>query len=313
MDIHEAITLIKKFQFEHNRTPTWDEALSIGITGYLLRKSGGINKLITMAGLEPERKSRVITKITNDIFRKDIDSHLDEYSSAPFNSDKVKSKILIAGDTHFCWDHGHTLEAFYAFNKEVQPDYVVQVGDLYDMYAHSKFPRSQNIYTPKDEERLSREAAERFFTRISKDNPKAIIYNMFGNHDIRPAKRTIESMPQMEHFVERYLEELMTFEGVNLVKDHREILTIEGVGFHHGYLGKLGDHRDAALQNMVVGHTHRGGVSYRRVRNETLWELNAGFMGDPEAKVMSYTASKIQNYTLGFGYIDKYGPRFIHQ
>lgn len=315
-DIQELVNRVIEISRELNRTPLRHELISMGIKRWTIEKHG-YDKVLSLAGLPPlsrmDYKPIKKDRPTNQIFEHDILLHLEQHEQKPFISEKVKSKILVAGDVHFCWEHKQTVEAFLQFNKEIKPDYIVQVGDLYDMYAHSKFPRSQNLYTPKEEERLSREGAEKFFKQLQKDNPKAVIYNMFGNHDIRPVKRTIESMPQMEHFVEKYMEELMTFEGVNLIKDHREILTIEGVGFHHGYFGKLGDHRDAGLMNMVVGHTHRGGVSYRRIRNETLWELNAGFMGDPESKVMSYTASKIQNYTLGFGYIDPYGPRFIHQ
>jgi predicted phosphodiesterase len=229
-----------------------------------------------------------------------------------FSSPQIDTTILIAGDIHFPWANLATLERFHAFNREHRPAYVVQVGDLMDMYSYSKFPRSQNIYTPKEEERLARDGAESFFSRIRKDNPECKVYNLRGNHEQRMVKRTLESAPQMEHFVEKYLDDLMTFEGVEQVSDPRDILKISGVGFHDGYLGKLGDHRDAALMNMVVGHTHRGGVSYRRIRESVLWELNAGFMGDPESKALSYTSSKIQNYTLGFGYVDKYGPRFIH-
>ncbi len=313
--LNEIVQRAKELYHELGRTPLRMELESSGISKYKVQTIGYEN-ILAHAGLSvlPHGEARKVrTKVTNEIFERDIASHLDQYGPVNFNSEKVKSKILVAGDVHFCWEHRPTIEAFHEFNRKIQPDYIVQVGDLYDMYAHSKFPRSQNLYTPKDEERLSREGAEKFFNQIRKDNPKAKIYNMYGNHDIRPVKRTLESMPQMEHFVEKYMKDLMTFEGVSLVEDHRDILTIEGVGFHHGYLGKLGDHMNANITNMVVGHTHRGGVAYRRIKGGTLWELNAGFMGDPESKVMSYTPSKIQNYTLGFGYIDEYGPRFIHQ
>ena len=71
---------------------------------------------------------------------------------------------------------------------------MVQVGDLYDLYAYSKFPRSQNIYTPAEEERLSRQAAEKFFSDIIRDNKKANVFNMLGNHDLRIIKRTIKKI-----------------------------------------------------------------------------------------------------------------------
>ena len=312
--LHEIVNQVIEISRELGRTPLRLEIESRGVSRHFVGLYG-YEKILSLAGLNPmdHGPARKVRKnITNAIFERDVYQVIEQKIPLNFKSPKIKKKILIAGDVHFCWQHDDTVEAFHQYNLETQPDYIVQMGDLYDLYSYSKFPRSQNIYSPAEEERLSREGAEKFFSRLKQDNPKAVIYNLMGNHDIRPVRRALESLPQMEHIVEKHLEELMTFDGVNLVKNHRDILMIEGIGFHHGYLGKLGDHRDAGMINMVVGHTHRGGVSYRRIRNETLWELNAGFMGDPEAKVMSYTPSKIQNYTLGFAEIDQHGPRFIH-
>jgi hypothetical protein len=86
---------------------------------------------------------------------------------------------------------------------------------------------------------------------------------------------------------------------------------IEDIAFHHGYRSQLGSHRDYMHMNFVGGHTHRGGVVFRNIKNETLWELNCGLAGDPTSKGLSYTSQKMNDWTLGFGAIDEYGPRFI--
>jgi UDP-2,3-diacylglucosamine pyrophosphatase LpxH len=310
--LHAIISEIKRYYQDYGKPPSIAELRAMGYSKYIIEKHS-MRQLCEMAGVNEVRvNSDEVKKITNDIFKKDLEQHLSEYKQRDFKSQPIKSSILVAGDTHFCFHNSKTIDKFLEFNRKYQPENVVQVGDLYDLYAYSKFPRSQNIYTPAEEERLSRQTAEKFFADIIRDNKKANVFNMLGNHDLRIIKRTIESLPQLENIVERHLREIMTFDGVKLIEDHREPLEIDGILFHHGYLGKLGDHRDSALQNFVCGHSHRAGVSYRRIKNETLWELNAGFMGDPESKVMSYTSSKIQNYTLGFGYIDELGPRFIH-
>lgn len=317
MNEHDLVCLLKQYANECEGSPRkidflpWAKERDSRVTSRSIEKFGFIN-LLNMAGIDHSPKSNKMPKITNEIFIKDIRNTVETYQSTQKRTNEIKSKILIAGDIHFPFEHKESLEIFYQFNREFKPDYIVQVGDLYDMYAHSKFPRSQNIYKPKEEEELAREGAETFFNQLIKDNPKAKIYNLYGNHDIRPVKRTLEQLPTHEHIVEKHLRELMTFNGVTLIDDHRDLLVIEGILFHHGYLGKLGDHRDHALQNFVAGHSHRGGVSYRKIKDQILWELNAGFMGDPDSKVMGYTSSKVQNYTLGFGFIDKFGPRFIH-
>lgn len=314
----DVVRAIQILYAELGRVPLKLELMNV-ISRHSIETNGGYDTLVRMAGYDPlthyEARHKELRISNKELFQSNvrIEDQIEKHEPTEFQSPRIQSSMLIAGDTHYPFIHKPTQENFLEYNKLHQPKYIIQVGDLFDMYAHSKFPRSQNGYSPKDEERLGREMAESFFRRLRSDNPDAILYNLLGNHDVRPLKRTLESMPTMEHWVQRYLTELMTFEGVNLISDPREILRIDGVGFHHGYLGQFGAHRDASLENIVVGHTHRGGVSYRRVRNQTLWELNAGFMGDPEAKVFSYTPSKIQDYTLGFGYIDNYGPRFIHR
>lgn len=52
-------------------------------------------------------------------------------------------------------------------------------------------------------------------------------------------------------------------------------------------------------------------MSFKRIGGKTLYELNAGYLGDPESKALSYTPTKITNWTLGWGYIDEDGPRFV--
>jgi hypothetical protein len=104
----------------------------------------------------------------------------------------------------------------------------------------------------------------------------------------------------------------MTFEGVKTLHDPREELKLPGnVDVIHGYLGRLGDHRNYTLTNVVHGHTHTGGVVFRQVAGRVLWELDCGLAGDMESKALSYTPQKSTKHTLGWGFLDEYGPRFI--
>lgn len=310
---HEFEYVVRKTQEiaqEIGHTPLRVELESMGVSRWAVQTHGYVN-IIAAAGLEPNPKTTTIRRPTNDIFRQDIRDVVEQHVPREMQQHSIKSKILVGGDIHFPFQHKPTIERFHEFNREFMPDYVIQMGDLYDMYAHSRFPKSQNIYKPEEEEILAREGAEDFWGQVCKDNPNAKKYQIMGNHDERPVKQTLSLQPTMEHVVKRHLKKLMTFDGVELIFDYREVLKIDGVGFHHGYLSQLGAHRDSFLENMVVAHTHKGGVSTRRIRNQVLFELNVGFMGDPESKAMSYTPTKQENYTLGFGYIDRFGPRFI--
>lgn len=309
-NFEQLVRLAKSLSQDLGRTPLRLEIQNAGASNYAIQKHG-YNAIIRAAGLEENALQAKHIKTTNEVFHQNIDDIIENYEPKKINKDTVKSHFLVIGDTHFPFIHQHTLDKALAYNQKHKPDYIIQVGDLYDMYAHSKFPRSQNIYKPQDEEVLGRQMAEAMFTQLREDNPKAKMHNLMGNHDVRPVKRALETHAPFEHIVQKHITELMTFEGVTLVPDVRDILVLEGIGFTHGHYSQLGQHRDAFLGNIVVGHTHRGGTVFRQVRDQMIWELNAGFMGDPESKVMSYTPSKLNNYTLGFGAIDPYGPRFI--
>lgn len=269
-----------------------------------------------MAGLTPNgvTESRIIAKtpkITNEIFHASIERQIEEYVPRNPIKEVIFPKILCWPDTHYPFQNKAGVDRMIEFAKDNQPEYIVQVGDLFDMYAASKFPRSQNIYTPKDEERLAREMAEADWKRLKEACPEAICYQLLGNHDIRPLKRTLESLPIMEHWVEKYLGELFTFEGVNTILDTREELKLAGILFTHGFLGS-GNHKDYYLNNVVHGHDHKLYVLNRRIMGQNIFEMSCGFLGDIEAKALSYTPSKLANYQDGFGWIDKWGPRTIH-
>jgi hypothetical protein len=204
------------------------------------------------------------------------------------------------------------LDRFYEFVSRQQPEIVIINGDAWDMYCHSKYPRSLNLYNPRDEQELSRKANEVFWQEIQRRAPRAKCYQMLGNHDARPLKKVLEAYPEAETWVEEMLKKMFTFENVTTIHDPRQELMLPGnIMVHHGYRSKLGDHASYSLYNCIVGHTHVGGAVFRTMRGTVRWELNSGVAGDPESKALSYTPQKITNWTPGFGWVDEYGPRFI--
>ena len=220
-------------------------------------------------------------------------------------------KILCIGDAHFPWVHKGALEAIYQYIR-VNPDItdVVQLGDLYDMYSWAKFPRSHMLYTPKAEIELGRAMAEEMWATIGNMLPNARRYQIMGNHDVRPLKKVMELVPEVEIFVE--FSKWFEFPGVKTVTDHREWLEIGNVSFTHGHLSTPGAHARSFDRNVVCGHSHKGSVQYLNCRDgKMLFELNCGYIGDPMSRPMSYTAKNQVPWTLGFGVIDQWGPRFI--
>jgi predicted phosphodiesterase len=311
--LNEIIQLTKRLYDEHQRTPLALEIYSAGGSKYFVQKYGYEN-ILNMAGLPMLSKSEQINsrkpKITNEIFNRDIANHIEQYIPKEIKENNF-SKILCWPDTHYPFVNKEAEAKMIAFAIEMQPDYIIQLGDLLDCYAASKFPRSQNIYTPKEEESLGIEMAKNAWKKLREGCPKAKCFQLMGNHDVRMLKRTLESLPIAEHWIEKYFKELFTFEGVETLFDTREELEIDGILFTHGFL-TAGSHKDYYLKNVIHGHDHKLYVQHRRIHSHNLFEMSCGFIGDVEAKALSYTPSKLANFQLGFGWVDKWGARTIH-
>lgn len=309
MTEQDLISKLFQFQNDYQRIPTRDEFCATVKNGHNLIKEnfGTWTDFLIAAGIE--RKPR---KIDNSIFERDIDLHLQKHEPIELVKSEPWKKTLFIGDTHFPFVHKETLNQILDFIDYAKPQVIVQVGDLYDLYSHAKFPRSHNVFTPKEESKLARSGAEEMWASIRKRAPKARLIQICGNHDIRPIKRVLESYPEAEDWIEEIIKKMMSFDGVQLISDPREELELDGnVKVIHGYYTGIGKHRDFNVSNIVCGHTHRGGVVFKQVRNEILWELNAGLCGDPSSKGLSYTAQRTIDWTLGWGWLDEYGPRFI--
>ncbi len=221
--------------------------------------------------------------------------------------------VLALGDVHAPWTYWRTVEAFVArvaATKGRSNIHVVQLGDLYDMYSWSRFPRTQSLYTPLGEIKEGRKVTERLWDKIRRANPKAKMWQLRGNHDVRPYKRVLESMSEIEPMLG--MDELWRFDGVETVLDERETLIIGKVGYTHGFTA-MGGHIRYTGMHTVCGHLHLGGVVYVRQGRETFWEANAGFCANPHAVPLGYAPlRRYEKTTQGFLEIDGVNPRFIH-
>ncbi len=224
----------------------------------------------------------------------------------------VLGTVLCVPDIHFPWHSERGLRLVLDLVAAAQPSLVIQLGDLYDLLSFSRYPRSHNLYTPAAELSLARQLAADFWYQVRKRSPASRCVQLRGNHDERAHKRVTESLPAIETLVSPALGELFSFDGVETVQDPRMEWEFEGVLYQHGYLGGTGRHLAHNLRPTVHGHTHKGNVTYRHTEAGTIWELDAGFLGDVSAPVFTYTSQKkLHGTTLGCGWIDQWGPRFI--
>lgn len=273
---------------------------------------GNFSALLQAAGLETYDERRGKNRIDSSIFERDIEKHLEDYKPREAMPDRPWPSMAVISDIHWPFESSRVIERFLIYVAQYQPEWIIVNGDAWDMFSHSKYPRSHNLFTPRDEQRLARERNEKFWKDVQERSPNSKCYQLLGNHDVRPMKRILESYPEAEDWIAEKMKQLFTFSNVTTIHDPREELMVrEDIAVFHGYRSQLGAHRDFTLLNCINGHTHKGGVVFRRIRGATLFEGNSGMAGDPEAKGLTYIPQKIVDWTPGFLVCDEWGPRFI--
>lgn len=214
--------------------------------------------------------------------------------------------IFILGDIHAPFHHKKAVEWAIKLANELEPEYIVQIGDALDQFSFSRYPRAHKM-DPDEELKSGRKVLEKVWASVPRDSKKI---QMMGNHDDRMLKMALKQAPELMGLIGEKLEELYKFDGVKTIEDYE--FEIDGIMFQHGHRSKLGDHAKYNQCSTVVGHSHTGGVVFLRNRNGVYWELNCGFLGDVATTAFKYLAQKKVNTTqLGVGLIDDFGPRFI--
>ena len=219
-------------------------------------------------------------------------------------------RILAIGDLHLPYCSKEKVSKMLDLVVALKPTHIVQMGDLYDLYSYSKFPRSIKLLKADEEIAQGRVAAEEIWTGITNRAKKAAKYQLVGNHDARPFKRMRELCPELEPFCD--FTSLWTFPGVTTIADSRETLEIGDFSFIHGHKTQWLAHVRRMNTNVCFAHTHRGGCLSYPLGGRTLFELNCGFLADPYHEALLYRELKqFHDWTHGVGFIDELGPRFI--
>lgn len=220
-------------------------------------------------------------------------------------------RLLAIGDIHAPFTDVKKLASAIALAKDFSPTHIWQCGDGYDMYSFSRFPKSVDLITPKQELAEGKALLADMWEKFQKAAPKAKCYQSRGNHSARVVKKMLANAPEFESLLEGPINDLTSFKGVVDMKSHRSEIEIGGTLLIHGWSCRPGFHRDYFGQNVVAGHTHKGGVDYKAHKGLPMWELNCGFLADINALPLQYGESKTNSWIAGVGIVDKLGPRFI--
>lgn len=217
--------------------------------------------------------------------------------------------IFAIGDLHFPFVHkGHLTKVLDEIKKK-KPKLVIQVGDLFDMFSFSHFPRDVNIMTPRREVEEAWAMASEFWSIVKLYAPKSERVQLLGNHDLRPFKRLVEKLP--ESLGLHTFNKLFEFDGVYThFKDDEEFIR-DGICFMHGYKTQLGAHMRFNRMNTVCGHSHRAGTVFENCRGEIIWESNAGYLADPTQSALKYRPQRWSHWTHGYLEIEDKMPKFV--
>lgn len=313
MDEHDLVKALKDLVLTLGRIPSGKEFENSIVNGKnKIAGIGGYTVLLQAAGLPTYDERRNKKKIDASVFNKSIETHLQNYEPPTYTLLPPYPTAAIISDIHWPFSYQPVIDRFTEYVGDMKPEWVILNGDAWDMYSHTRFPRSHNVFTPREERTLARKMNADFWEAIIRISPDSQCRQTLGNHDVRPLKRILEEYPESEDWIQEGLNKDFTFPGVTTLFDPRqEVYLSDEIIVFHGYKSGIGGHRDYTLMSCINGHTHKGGVVFRRVRGKLLFELNSGYAGDPLAKGLTYTPQKIVEWTWGFGALDNDGPRFI--
>lgn len=219
--------------------------------------------------------------------------------------------ILAAlGDVHAPYIDPFAVSAALKVIRKLRPDVVVQVGDAYEFDNGSRWRAAGPRETPQEEFRRGRKVLEELWEGVRAAAPRARCVAMYGNHDERLAKRAYEVAPEVADFVRDGVKKMLTFPGVTLVD--QEVVKLGRFGGEewsavHGH-GAIGSHAAQYARNLVLGHLHRGYVTYVP---GGYCEVNAGWLGDGNHHSKFYARARASNWNHGLAVVDDFGPRFI--
>lgn len=192
--------------------------------------------------------------------------------------DKPQVGILLC-DTHNPFQDKTVLSLTENFMAELQPDFIIYVGDANDFYQISKFDKNPNRIDKLQEDIDDTRA---MFKRHRELAPNAIMKLLDGNHEDRLERYLWTNAPALSSLRCLEIEELFGLKEFEIERIPYEcglmindiFLVIHGTiaSVHSGYTAKRTFEKHGG--NGLCGHCHRGGSYLKRNRFGTFgwWE-----------------------------------------
>lgn len=217
--------------------------------------------------------------------------------------------IFVLGDMHLPYMDMYAIseiaEEIEIAQKRGDDVTVVQVGDILDQRAWSKYPKDGE----SEHAQLEWDKAEQCMATLHTLIPEMHI--IFGNHDERVAKRAADA--QLPRQLIKTLDQYFNFEGWKWHTSEHP-LEIDGIYFVHGDTFPIPTPQSAALrlgQSVCYGHTHQAHLSYVTTHKKRMFSMNVGWLGDERQSAFNYARKSPHKCWKGYGIIIDGIPHLI--
>ncbi|GAA2687796.1 metallophosphoesterase [Nonomuraea recticatena] len=227
-------------------------------------------------------------------------------------------KVLFYSDVQIPYHNPLQVRALHHFIKEWQPDEIIIIGDFMDYPEPSSWSKGTRLEFQTNVLADS-ETGKRVLADIRRVHERDISF-IEGNHDLRPRAYLSRYAPALSESKAFHVGTLLDFDGFGIVEQPAFYSFAPGWVATHGHLGfTLSDiaGRTAGLaalktnSNLVMGHTHRLGISGETRgydgRGTTYTGFEVGHMMDVRpGKTPAYLKNGMANWQSGFGaaYVD---------
>ena len=229
---------------------------------------------------------------------------------APVLQTTIPKCILVIPDTHFPFADWKGLEKAKAWADEHEPDLIVQLGDLLDQKAWSRWDKDPDDMSPEEEFAEAYKDVERFHKMF----PKAHI--LTGNHDRRfymkaaeggLPSQLVKSMKELFPFTTEWTWHIHAKDRLIVPSARGDILFMHGDEMG----GKPVAKATALGLNVVQGHTHQCSVTHAQAMDKHLFGAECGHLMDVDSKGARYSARNPKGASSGFMVIKHGIPYFI--
>lgn len=232
---------------------------------------------------------------------------LEKVRSALRNSDRYRAEkrqdkpVGVIGDLHCPFIHPNYFrfcnDTFKSFNVGRK----VSIGDLFDHYSYSRFPKKPLAMNARQEMKMAKSQIEPFCREFSEMDI------VLGNHDTRYIDRA-EEFGIDEELIREFKDIYDLPKGWRVYDEYENFLTINDVLYIHGsaYNGKDGAKQAAINEQMsvVMGHGHAfAGVFPIANKRKLMFGMNVGCGIDVGAYAFAYNKKDKFRPLLGCGIV----------